>query len=120
MKTLLILLSVITLISCSKEAEKLTNTDPSVEVTFGPIYAGSNASVKFNVTFYNTESVTRVNLYRSVSILVAYENYPEPKSYVLYDHMIADYPHYSNHIWYEFEFVMNDGTRIRSEPFQVY
>lgn len=121
MKALLISFLVVTLISCSKEEAARPAGEPSVtNISFAPIYSGSNVSVKFDVTFNIPVGVKRVNLYRVPGVLVDYELNPESKSYVMYDHVIGDYPKFAEQVYYQFEFTLDNDSKVMGESFQVY
>lgn len=108
---------------CSKNTDRLNDSQkPSVaSVLFSPVYAGSNASVKFDVDLNIPDSniVLRVRLFRLPSLEVWKVEKPKTGNYIMYDH-VGDYPLYNAFAYYQFEFDLTDGSKILPDKFQVY
>jgi len=64
--------------------------------------------------------VKKFSIYRVPAVEVWYQDNPQSKAYVMYDHVIDDYPTYSQNVWYYFVWEMADGTQTILNKFQVY
>lgn len=111
--------------SCTKNSEQLaqntTQESPSVtSYSFSRVSAGSNESVRFNVVLNVPSPVKKFSIYRVPAVEVWYVDNPESKAYVMYDHIITDYPTYGQNVWYYFVWTHNDGTQTILNKFQVY
>lgn len=124
MKLLLTAFFPLLLLSCSKQSSDLlqSNQAPTVEnITFAPAYAGSNLSIKFTFTLNVSTQVTKVTLIRANGLLrLWYKNDPQSGAVTTYDHMVDSFPTYGQSAFYFFEFIMGDGSKTVTEPFQVY
>lgn len=114
------------LVSCSKQSldSLQSNQDaaPTIEnMTFSPAYAGSNMSIKFTFTLNVTTPIQKITLIRTNGLLrLWYKNDPQTGPVTTYDHMVDTWPTYPQSAFYFFEFIMADGSKILTEPFQVY
>lgn len=107
--------------ACKKEVNQDVNKLhqlPSVtKVTWSAVYAGSNASTKFEVDIISdSTTVDHLNLFRVIGPGGDGIRSPHTGHYSLYDHM-GDEP---NGSYYYFVFYMRDGTKITLPEFQVY
>lgn len=122
MKIITTLTLFLILASCSKKASD-TNEPPKAAyvtgVTWSPVYAGASMSIAFSVNMVIVSPVTKVNLYNAQRLASELKN-PQTKTYTMYDHAVQSMPTYPAHQMYHFEFIMADGTKILTEPFQVY
>lgn len=125
MKTFVSLALVLLLASCTKQSTDLRESQdsaPTIEnMAFSPAYAGSNMSIKFTFTMNIPTPVTKVTLIRTNGLQrLWYKNNPESGAIITYDHMVSGWPTYPQSAFYFFEFIMADGSKTLTEPFQVY
>lgn len=123
-KLIPILILIVSLSACKKESlstASVESKDPSItSVSFAPVYAGSNASVKFTVNLSSdSNSVEKVSLYLAPGELRWEAMRPTTGKYTMYDH-VGDYPTFEQNYFYYFVFTKKDGTKITSTQFQVY
>lgn len=127
MKTIILLLTSVLILSCSKSnddnlAPYQQTSKPSVtSATWSAVNAGANESVKFNVKLSVPVPVSMVNLIHQSdnNKIVWTVNDPVTGNYTMYDHT-NDFPTYNEFSFYQFQFVMKDGTKSLTEKFQVY
>lgn len=114
------------LASCSKQSLDSIQSNqalaPTVEnMTFSPAYAGASMSIKFTFTMNISTQVTKVTLIRVNGLLrLWYKNDPQTGAVTTYDHMVDGWPTYGQSAFYFFEFILADGSKTVTEPFQVY
>lgn len=119
--TIIALASILLLASCSKKSSDLNQTPAaSVKlVTWTNVYIGSAASIKFTVDFVIIRQVTKVKLIKASDLKSAEVKNPVTGTYIMY--FPGQYvPNYLQHEMFYFEFMMADGAKIVTEPFQVY
>lgn len=127
MKTLFIPLALLILTSCTKPSleSNVAANEPEAaavqSVTWGPVYAGGNMSIAFTVNLIVTSPVTKVNLFRANYLQLVWEvKNPQTGTYTMYNHIVDVMHTYPQHEMYFFEFLMADGSKVLTEPFQVY
>lgn len=121
MKTIITLATILLLASCSKKSSDTNQPAAKVQsVTWEQVNTGNAISIKFTVDFVITRPVTKVNLIRSNDMKIVSEvKNPVTGTYTMYFH--GQYvPNYLQNEKYFFEFMMADGSKIATEPFQVY
>jgi hypothetical protein len=116
MKTItLILAAALLFSSCTKQAIEQNRPSTEMSVTFNQV-SGGGTHIEFHVTL--STLVKKANLYKVPENLVYFVNNPG-LNFVMYHHG-ADYPTYTQQVFYQLELIMEDGTKVLGEKFQVY
>ena len=118
-----LIIALIAFASCKKETatNNLVTDNPSVtSVKFYKVLEAGAYHPMFDVTIISdTNTVAKIELYVGYMTL-RWEVYnPKNGTYRMYDH-IGEFPTYTQSVYYHFQFVKKDGTKIKLPDFQVY
>lgn len=119
MKNILIIAALF-LASCTKpaiEARTETASDYITSVTFYPEYPGGRTTTGLSFVVSNTVNVKSMKLMRLNPIFIFDLKLTTGKQVI---HDPIEYPNYNQARFYQFQIVLNDGSKILTEPFQVY
>jgi hypothetical protein len=118
MKTILFAF-ILFLASCSKQSieqnRPVENVAQLATITFNQV-SGGGTHIQFHVKL--TTPVKKANLYQVPDKLVYYVSNPG-LNFVMY-HNGPDYPTYTQQVFYQLELIMEDGTKVLGDKFQVY